>query len=153
MTQETGAGNEADHQEHRDEDRAADRAAELRELRLRAYGPDADIESDPAALARLRELEGMRRAAPGASSPGAAPAATSGPFGSPVPPRPPLPVSPPVAGERGSLPVADGNSDAAAAATGTAPVTGSAAALATESATPAAPAAPGARSWARRLAR
>lgn len=30
---------------------------ELAELRRRAYGPDADIVADPAALARLRELE------------------------------------------------------------------------------------------------
>ena len=30
---------------------------ELRELRARAYGPNADIQSDPAALARLSELE------------------------------------------------------------------------------------------------
>lgn len=32
-------------------------AAELRVLRARAYGPDADISADPAALARLHELE------------------------------------------------------------------------------------------------
>ena len=30
---------------------------ELRELRARAYGPNADIQSDPVALARLSELE------------------------------------------------------------------------------------------------
>jgi hypothetical protein len=33
---------------------------ELDELRARAYGPDADIEDDPAALARLIELEAAR---------------------------------------------------------------------------------------------
>jgi hypothetical protein len=36
---------------------AQDRAIELAELRRRAYGPDADIHDDPAAVARLRELE------------------------------------------------------------------------------------------------
>ncbi|TQK20853.1 hypothetical protein FBY40_3397 [Microbacterium sp. SLBN-154] len=35
----------------------ADERAELRALQRRAYGPDADIDTDPAALARLRELE------------------------------------------------------------------------------------------------
>jgi hypothetical protein len=35
---------------------------ELDELRARAYGPDADIAVDPAALARLRELEAAHRA-------------------------------------------------------------------------------------------
>jgi hypothetical protein len=34
---------------------------ELSLLRLRAYGPDADIHVDPAALARLHELEGKER--------------------------------------------------------------------------------------------
>lgn len=37
-------------------------AAELRALRLRAYGPDADIDADPAARARLGELEAAERA-------------------------------------------------------------------------------------------
>lgn len=36
-------------------------ADELATLRSRAYGPRADIDDDPAALARLRELEGMQR--------------------------------------------------------------------------------------------
>ena len=35
---------------------------ELRTLRARAYGPSADIEQDPAALQRLRELEASRDA-------------------------------------------------------------------------------------------
>jgi hypothetical protein len=35
----------------------ADQERELRALRARAYGPDADIGSDPEALSRLRELE------------------------------------------------------------------------------------------------
>lgn len=37
---------------------------ELRMLRARAYGPDADIEDDPAALRRLRELEEQGRPEP-----------------------------------------------------------------------------------------
>lgn len=37
--------------------------AELRELRARAYGPHADIATDPAALRRLQELESSRVAA------------------------------------------------------------------------------------------
>jgi hypothetical protein len=36
---------------------ASARAAELADLRRRAYGPDADIQADPHALARLAELE------------------------------------------------------------------------------------------------
>lgn len=39
---------------------------ELRALRARAYGPSADIDQDPAALRRLRELEARER--PGAAS-------------------------------------------------------------------------------------
>lgn len=34
---------------------------ELSTLRARAYGPDPDIQDDPAALTRLRELEGLAR--------------------------------------------------------------------------------------------
>lgn len=41
---------------------------ELRALRERAYGPDADIDDDPAALARLRELESAQ-AVPDAAPP------------------------------------------------------------------------------------
>ena len=36
---------------------------ELRALRARAYGPDADIQDDPVAMARLHELEAAARAA------------------------------------------------------------------------------------------
>lgn len=44
---------------------ADDPAAELRELRRRAYGPGADIHDDPTAMTRLHELEnGARAAAP-----------------------------------------------------------------------------------------
>ena len=37
-------------------------AAELRRLRARAYGPDADLLEDPAASSRLMELEAQLRA-------------------------------------------------------------------------------------------
>ena len=37
-------------------------AAELRKLRARAYGPDADLLEDPAASSRLMELEAQLRA-------------------------------------------------------------------------------------------
>ncbi|GAA4194311.1 hypothetical protein GCM10022288_29600 [Gryllotalpicola kribbensis] len=37
--------------------------SELRRLQARAYGPNADIQNDPAALRRLRELEGRGRGA------------------------------------------------------------------------------------------
>lgn len=44
---------------------------ELQRLRARAYGPDADIAGDPAALRRLAELEERQREAePAASPPG-----------------------------------------------------------------------------------
>lgn len=46
------------------DDPGKDPAAELAELRLRAYGPRADIETDPAARARLQELEDDLRAPP-----------------------------------------------------------------------------------------
>ncbi|KTS13834.1 hypothetical protein [Microbacterium testaceum] len=39
----------------------ADHGSELERLRARAYGPNADIEGDPAAVARLRELEDRER--------------------------------------------------------------------------------------------
>lgn len=39
----------------------ADHGSELKRLRARAYGPNADIEGDPAAVARLRELEDRER--------------------------------------------------------------------------------------------
>lgn len=43
---------------------ADDPGAELRALRVRAYGPDADIHDDPVAMQRLRELEDGERARP-----------------------------------------------------------------------------------------
>ncbi|UZX04768.1 hypothetical protein F8G81_20845 [Arthrobacter sp. CDRTa11] len=42
----------------------SDAQRELDELRRRAYGPHPDIQSDPAALARLAELEAARTASP-----------------------------------------------------------------------------------------
>ncbi|HKP08487.1 MAG TPA: hypothetical protein VJU58_14635 [Microbacterium sp.] len=59
-------------------DLADDSAAELDALRLRAYGPDADIDDDPQALSRLRELEAQAIGEPGPDAPAlaAAPPAT-----------------------------------------------------------------------------
>ena len=42
---------------------SSDTHRELRELRARAYGPDADIDLDPVALARLADLESRERQA------------------------------------------------------------------------------------------
>ncbi|MEV4686570.1 hypothetical protein [Microbacterium sp. LWH3-1.2] len=59
------------------DDLADDSAAELKALRLRAYGPEADIDGDPHALSRLRELEARALGEPGAADdPAAAPPAT-----------------------------------------------------------------------------
>lgn len=58
------------------------RHAELRALQRRAYGPDADIHSDPAALARLQELEGSGPR----PEPGPAPESVSESAPEPVPP-------------------------------------------------------------------
>ncbi|MGP3534677.1 hypothetical protein ACTU3I_07770 [Microbacterium sp. RD1] len=66
------------------------RESELRSLRARAYGPDADIHTDPAALARLAELEDALRPAP--SPPTDPPALASTPTAGP-------PASPPAANE------------------------------------------------------
>jgi hypothetical protein len=57
-------------------DAAAER--ELRELRARAYGRDADIAMDAAAVRRLNELE-SGRSAPAPPAPSAAPAASHAP--------------------------------------------------------------------------
>ncbi len=55
-------------------DASADASAdELRALRLRAYGPDADIRDDPQALSRLRELEARAVGAPEPDAPPHAP--------------------------------------------------------------------------------
>lgn len=58
----------------------AETRAELSALRRRAYGPDADLDADPTALARLIELEDLARTA--APNPSAA---------DPVAPRPVVP--------------------------------------------------------------
>lgn len=82
---------------------------ELRALRERAYGRDADIQDDPDALARLRELEAQASAAmPSAAVGSATPAATDG-------------VTPgAVAGDvAGRLPSADVTADAAVPRSGT----------------------------------
>lgn len=44
-------------------------AQELAALRARAYGPRADLDADPAGLARLRELEAAARVAAGGGEP------------------------------------------------------------------------------------
>ncbi|WP_438354431.1 hypothetical protein [Microbacterium sp. CJ88] len=60
-----------------------DDAAELARLRRRAYGPDADIDRDPSALARLIELEDAVRA-PAASAAEAAPTGGAAEAAAPV---------------------------------------------------------------------
>lgn len=66
----------------------SDAERELDELRRRAYGPHPDIQSDPAALVRLAELEAARTASPRAATgtevtaPAAAP--DSGPVAHPT---------------------------------------------------------------------
>ena len=88
---------------------------ELARLRARAYGADADIEDDPVALARLRELEQQRqrptligqRVAP-------SPPPERAPTGLDAPPPPPLPLPP-------LLPLPPGSAAAAASVAGAAP--------------------------------
>ena len=58
---------------------------ELADLRRRAYGPHADIVADPAALARLRELERPTPASDGAPPPPPEPARAAGPASTPEP--------------------------------------------------------------------
>ncbi|KHK99550.1 hypothetical protein LK09_02710 [Microbacterium mangrovi] len=100
---------------------------ELAGLQARAYGPDADIRSDPAALARLRELEdAARRPAPDAASEPVAPPGRTAPPArdpfAPVPPRPvpprPAPPLPDPAAEGASVPADDAAVDAAPLASG-----------------------------------
>lgn len=70
---------------------------ELRELQARAYGPQPDIDADPAARRRLDELESRARgrSRPRADDPPTAPDATALPVAPPspsaIPPAPPLP--------------------------------------------------------------
>jgi len=61
---------------------SSDRLRELAELRSRAYGPDADIDRDADALARLVELEELARTEPTEpASVDAPPAASASPAG------------------------------------------------------------------------
>ena len=76
--------------------RSFDDERELRARQRRAYGPDPDIQDDPAALARLVELEAvarscLRRLAADRGEPPADPAATAAALG--VRPRLPVPVA------------------------------------------------------------
>jgi hypothetical protein len=78
----------------------SDAERELAELRARAYGPDADIQTDRAALTRLRELEAAHLSGPpecgddqadapaaaGARDPDVEPSATEGGMGAEVGP-------------------------------------------------------------------
>jgi hypothetical protein len=93
---------------------------ELRRLRARAYGPDADIAADPRAQARLAELEAERRAPvdvqsadPVPSGAGTAPAAPEITEASVTPPpaEPPAPASLSSASEGGE-PSATAHADA-----------------------------------------
>lgn len=69
---------------------ADERTEELRRLRERAYGPDADIGSDPLALARLRSLENAARP-PEPRVPSDEPPTDPG---QPLPPSDPAPAAP-----------------------------------------------------------
>ncbi len=77
-----------------------DAAGELRMLQARAYGPEADIHTDPAALARLRELEAALAPPPAPPRPAAPRAA--------FPAAPPAPgaTGPPVFAEETAMPAA-----------------------------------------------
>ncbi len=67
-------------------------AAELAVLRRRAYGPDADIDTDPAGLARLQELESRGRVVPASEPDADAEPATAEELAEPSPePRAPQP--------------------------------------------------------------
>lgn len=73
--------------------------SELARLRRRAYGPAADIADDPAALARLRELEGASGGAPSFATPVVAGPAEDPPAADEpeARPRDPSPVEEPAA--------------------------------------------------------
>lgn len=79
---------------------------ELQALRRRAYGPDADIFGDPAALSRLRELEGKERPVePGPEvavrdSPPATPESVEFPEPEPAPVEPAAEQPPAATGDR-----------------------------------------------------
>jgi hypothetical protein len=79
---------------------SSDAERELSELRIRAYGPDPDIDSDPAALARLAELEVAHAASarPPIPDDGPPAAASETPPGTaPVPASDPAPSAEPAA--------------------------------------------------------
>lgn len=67
----------------------SDPAAELDALRRRAYGPHPDIQADPAALARLTELEAARTASRSGRDCTPAPASGATTDGAPVADPPP----------------------------------------------------------------
>lgn len=64
-------------------------AGELAELRRRAYGPDADIDADPAARQRLRELEAETRRGEAIAPHPSPPAADAEVYAPPSAPPPP----------------------------------------------------------------
>lgn len=64
-------------------------AGELAELRRRAYGPDADIDADPAARRRLRELEAETRRGEAIAPHPSPPAADAEVYAPPSAPPPP----------------------------------------------------------------
>lgn len=87
--------------------------AELAALRARAYGPAADIDADPAALARLRELEDAAHVAdPTARAAGTDPRSrdvdAAGEARAPDDPFAPVPVQAPAAGTVESVVASDG---------------------------------------------
>ncbi|MFF2487322.1 hypothetical protein ACFVSU_13040 [Microbacterium sp. NPDC058062] len=77
--------------------RPSDTARELAELRARAYGPDADIEADPAAMARLAELEAAHLSAATATRAAGSTAVEA----ATVAPEPPMIETSPNASHRG----------------------------------------------------
>ncbi|TGY37974.1 spermidine/putrescine ABC transporter permease [Microbacterium laevaniformans] len=80
---------------------------EFATLRRRAYGPDADIADDPAALARLRELE-QRQGRGSAAEQSARMAEAERLFGPPVPrPENAVPETPAPAGDAAAVGVAE----------------------------------------------
>src|SRR6478609_4784199 len=82
--------------------------AELEVLRRRAFGPDADIHDDPAALARLIELEDLARPAVPSAPAETAPTASespevAAPAATPLEASPRLGVRPRLKAVRGTI--------------------------------------------------
>ena len=93
---------------------------ELAALRARAYGPDADIHTDPAAAARLRQLEGeARRARDAVASPAPVSSFTAPGPPPPLPGVPSSPGAPPAVGApaSGGAPTSSGGPSAIPTAT------------------------------------